>query len=158
MTYTIMYLDDDDTFKKTTREDISERDKNAEILLASTISEAKQLLIKHTDIAFIIVDLWLTKELRAPGEIPRGGYDFVKWVLSEERLSELPILVVTAYGDNMLPKLNEKLNEIILEKGRGMQMQIQKRICTVSWTNDYDDWDKAIHRYIDNARHKYSNS
>lgn len=155
MTYTIVYLEDDDTIMNATELDICERDpKNATIKHASRISEAKQLLREPTDIAFIIVDLWLTKEPTAPGEIPQGGYDFVKWVLTQEELSELPILVVTAHGDQMIPRLKKKLEEIISEKDGWMRMQIQTRVCIVIRSNDFDDWDKAIYQYMNNARHR----
>lgn len=93
MTYAIVLLEDETDFGKVTAHDISHWDRDAEIIRVRTIIEAKQVLEKRSDVAFVIVDLYLLLE-----ENGEQVLDFVKWLFTEQQFSEMFVIATSRYN------------------------------------------------------------
>ena len=142
MTYAIVLLEDETDFGKVTAHDISHWDRDAEIIRVRTIIEAKQVLEKRSDVAFVIVDLYLLLE-----ENGEQVLDFVKWLFTEQQFSEMFVIATSRYNRQI-----QKLKIKVIEQ---LERRKRERISIVKRTSDYDNWRYTLLQRIEEAHRRY---
>lgn len=133
MSHAVLVLDDEVGNARATIREILIYDAGAEILREADVEAAKQTLsLRHSDIGYVVVDL-----LMLTGDVQ--GTALVTWILAQEELAHLPILVLTQHSDmtKTLPKKHER------HAGR---------VTTVIMTADMSEMQEKFSAFIEHAR------
>jgi hypothetical protein len=92
MPYAAIILQDGADESNATQRLVQRCDPGVELLIVDTVDAAVALLRTRTDVAYVIVDLLLES---SPTD--KQGGALIEWLRADERLAQLPVLVLTAF-------------------------------------------------------------
>lgn len=134
MTHTVVVLEDQVRAAEATRRLIRLWDPAANVVAVRTVADAKRELVEHDDVAYAIIDLLLE-----PSPSDQQGKALVYWILDQPRLSDLPILILSAFP--------EMINEV--------RTLDRRRIKIARKTSNLEDVYAQFKPLVDEARRRF---